>query len=412
MTPPRIVDFYGVLRVPKAASLEDIKDAYRQRAKELHPDRNKANDATARFQQLQEAYSVLGSPERRELYDKGDVAAAVDPATKATEVVFEPVACGACGCISAQPRFVQYDRVMSFIFISYRIRPAGVFCPSCASRRLFLNSLLTGSVGWIGVRGFFWSLEAMFRNATGGTMAPGLNAYILAKQAGYFMQQGRPDLASALASESADYFVKCRFGSDDYSLGKIGADYSASLLSHPQCKRVRVRNRWTGWSVPARYAAIGLAIPLTAWAVLFASSNTNSSPRQSYGGYTPAARPSEYQAAQAAPEPTYVNVPGSNGVTYRLLESDYERLKPQYDAIASQQAALSARQASLNSRRTGIEQARTMLTSAPQAEIDEFNQGVALWNADMEQLKADAALNDQQVAAYNQSLSVMDKPIR
>jgi hypothetical protein len=412
MIPPRLVDYYSILKVPKAATPEDIKDAYRQRAKELHPDKNKANDATARFQQLQEAYSVLGSPERRDLYDRGDVAAAVDPATKATEVVFEPVPCGACACISAQPRFVQYDMVLSFIFFSYRIRPAGVFCPSCASKRLFLNSLLTGSIGWLGVRGFFWSLEAMFRNASGGTMAPGLNAYILAKQAGYFMQQGRPDLASALASESSEYFRKCRFGSEDYSLGKLGDDYATSLLGHPQCKRVRVRNRWTGWSVPARYAAVGLAIPLTVWVVLFASSASSAAPQRSYGGYMPAAQASTYQAAQAAPEPAYVNVPGPNGITYRLLETDYQSLKPQYDEISAEQASLAARQNSLTTRRAAIEQARAGLTSATQTEIDDFNQTVNSWNADIQQLKSDSALNDQKVSAYNQSLSALDKPVR
>ena len=413
MTPPRLVDYYGVLRVPKTATAEDIKDAYRLRAKELHPDRNRANDATARFQQLQEAYSVLGSPERRALYDKGDVAAAIDPATKATEVVFEPVPCGACGCISAQPRFVQYDRVISVVFASYRIRPAGVFCPTCASKRLFLNSMVTGSVGWLGVWGFFWSIEAIFRNLTGGTMAPGLNAYILAKQAGYFMQQGRPDLASVLASESVGYFAKCRFGSEDYSLGKLGSDFSASLLGHPQCKRVRVRNRWTGWAVAARYAAVGLAIPVSVWAVMFASATTTPRSRQPYASYTaPAAQQSTYQPAQVAPAATYVSVPGPNGRTYRLLESDYLSIKPQYDAIAAQQAALSGRQAALTTRRAGLEQARSMLTDASQSAIDDFNRGVALWNADMEQIKADAALNDQQVEAYNQMLNAMDKSSR
>ena len=409
--PPRLVDYYGVLRVPKTATAAEIKDAYRLRAKELHPDKNRANDATVRFQQLQEAYSVLGSPERRALYDKGDVAAAVDPTTKATEVVLDPVPCGACGCISAQPRFVQYDRVISVIIASYRIRPAGVFCPTCASKRLFLNSLVTGSIGWLGVWGFFWSLEAIFRNLTGGTMAPGVNAYILGKQAGYFMQQGRPDLASALASESVGYFAKCRFGSEDYSLGKLGADFSSSLLGHPQCKRVRIRNRWTGWSVPARYAAVGLAIPVTIWACLFASAQT-STPQRSYGGYTSAAQPTGYQANQPSPVATYVNVPGPNGKSYRLLESDYLRIKPQYDAIVSQQADLSARQTSLTTRRDGLERERAGLVSATQDEIDQFNRDVASWNAEMQQLKANAALNDQQVESYYQSLSGLDKTFR
>lgn len=62
--------YYDILGVPRNASQDDIKRAYKQLAKKLHPDFNK-NDQNAndRFQEVQKAYDVLKDPEQRKLYD-------------------------------------------------------------------------------------------------------------------------------------------------------------------------------------------------------------------------------------------------------------------------------------------------------------------------------------------------------
>ena len=62
-------DFYGVLGVPKTASGEEIKGAYRKLAPQYHPDRNSSPEAEARFKEISEAYFVLSNPEKRRLYD-------------------------------------------------------------------------------------------------------------------------------------------------------------------------------------------------------------------------------------------------------------------------------------------------------------------------------------------------------
>ncbi|CAG9533980.1 unnamed protein product [Cercopithifilaria johnstoni] len=64
-------DFYKILKVPRDASLNQIKKAYRMLAKELHPDKQ-SNDPLAeeKFQDLGAAYEVLSNEEKRKIYDR------------------------------------------------------------------------------------------------------------------------------------------------------------------------------------------------------------------------------------------------------------------------------------------------------------------------------------------------------
>jgi molecular chaperone DnaJ len=65
-------DYYGVLGVPRGASKDEVKRAYRRLAKKYHPDLNKDNPKAAeeKFKQLSEAYEVLADDEKRKIYDQ------------------------------------------------------------------------------------------------------------------------------------------------------------------------------------------------------------------------------------------------------------------------------------------------------------------------------------------------------
>ena len=63
-------DYYETLGVSRTASDADIKKAYRKLAQKYHPDVSKERDAETRFKQINEAYEVLGDPEKRKRYDQ------------------------------------------------------------------------------------------------------------------------------------------------------------------------------------------------------------------------------------------------------------------------------------------------------------------------------------------------------
>ena len=66
----RYKDYYQVMGVPRTASQDEVKRAYRKLARKYHPDVSKEQDAEEKFKELQEAHEVLKDPEKRAAYDQ------------------------------------------------------------------------------------------------------------------------------------------------------------------------------------------------------------------------------------------------------------------------------------------------------------------------------------------------------
>ena len=72
-------DYYKILELDKTSSTEEIKKQYRRFAIKYHPDVSTEENSTQKFQEIQEAYTVLKDPEKKAAYDAG-----VDPFNAST----------------------------------------------------------------------------------------------------------------------------------------------------------------------------------------------------------------------------------------------------------------------------------------------------------------------------------------
>jgi DnaJ-class molecular chaperone len=72
-------DPYTVLGLPRSATEEDIRRAFRKLAKELHPDVNAGRNTEERFKTVVHAHDLLSNPEQRRRYDRGEIDANGEP---------------------------------------------------------------------------------------------------------------------------------------------------------------------------------------------------------------------------------------------------------------------------------------------------------------------------------------------
>jgi hypothetical protein len=194
--------YYAILGVAANADAGEIKATYRRKAMEIHPDRNKAANATEQFQLLNEAYGVLSDPVTRAQYDTMSIDSGPQASAEAKESP-EPMVCSCCGKVTAQPRYAIFFEIKSYIFQTTRSAIQGIFCSACAEKKAFKASAITWLFGWWGIPwGPIYSLQAIFTNMFGGKQPANINARLAAHQAWVFALLGKTDIARAIAFDA------------------------------------------------------------------------------------------------------------------------------------------------------------------------------------------------------------------
>lgn len=238
--------YYLVLGLTPSATAEEIRRAFRQKAKDLHPDRNPSADAKVLFQRVNEAHRVLSNEGTRARYDalrtdaedEGDAGSAGGASSysrRRPAAMIEPVIC-TCGTVSAQPRYVYFWKVTGLLVRTRRTRMEGIFCRNCADRTAVQASMHSWALGWWALpRGPVDTVEALFRNMMGGDMPAAENLQLLWRQANYFAQDGNLMLARACLEQAS------RFAKDPGDKARLQTFYRQ--LGRPE-KRQRLVDRW------------------------------------------------------------------------------------------------------------------------------------------------------------------------
>ena len=238
--------YYEVLGIHPSATAAEIKAAFRRRAMEYHPDRCALPNATALFQKINTAFSVLGNPESRAEYDTEPVAA--NPAKGATQGArrpsHEPVRCSVCNKVSAQPSYVIFYRVVGFLLATRRDGVQGIYCKKCAEKACFKATAYTWVLGWWGFPwGPIYTLSALFTNLVGGKRPATVNARILAHQAQYFADIREFDLARAIANEALKLALKLPPNKDNEAT-ELRAFLDAFIAALPSTRSLQLPSRW------------------------------------------------------------------------------------------------------------------------------------------------------------------------
>lgn len=247
--------YYAVLGLAPGAEASAIKAAYRERVKEVHPDRNSSAGAAEEFQRLSEAYQVLRDMVRRAEYDSACPSRPPGLADDDSSAPAVPLACGTCGKVTAQPRYVIFHRVKSYLLWAKRGRVEGIFCRDCADRAAVRASTATWAWGWWSPPGLVLTPLALLRNLLGGTKPARDNARLLLRQARAFLERGELDIARSLADQAV------RYARDPASLQRV-EDLRFSTAGSPG-RRLKDRWRIGGGAFVAQLMPL-LALPVVA----------------------------------------------------------------------------------------------------------------------------------------------------
>jgi curved DNA-binding protein CbpA len=189
-----VKDYYKILNIPRNASSAQVKRAYRDLIKRCHPDINPSQKAAEWTRELNEAYSVLSDVNAKASYDMDlKLEESDEGESKARETAKSQTSgdsrhpprpepnfhCEKCNRVDSSLRVSVLWRVGSAFVISQRSPAVKILCSKCRVKETLAANAYTAFLGWWSIPGFFWTLEALFKNAFGGEQPKENNAALL-----------------------------------------------------------------------------------------------------------------------------------------------------------------------------------------------------------------------------------------
>ena len=336
--------YYRILGVAPHASAADVKAAFRRKAQEYHPDRCKLPNATILFQQVNQAFSVLGDPESRARYDTSTVETTdtVRPGA-ARQAPPDPIRCSVCNKVSAQPRYVIFYRVYSLILMTRREAVQGIYCSTCAEKQCLKATAFTWTLGWWGFPwGPIYGLQAIFTNLMGGKRPTDINARVLAHQAWYFAATGQMDVARAVAEQALALALKAPPDKDGET-ARLRAQLDAFIASFPPGSQVpKLKETWSLGRRPF-FIQVGALIAVIGAVAFFVMqpdnqtyntmpgySSSGNSPTTPYQPYTPTPPPDPQSSASVVTSTPVSSSTTSLTVQQVLADKTAAPIKPPY----------------------------------------------------------------------------------
>jgi curved DNA-binding protein CbpA len=350
--------YYVALGVGDGASLDDIKTAFRTKAKKLHSDRNPSRVAAKQFHRIHEAYETLSDPVRRAAYDRGwrtvnggpnagsqppprqeppRAEASAHGRTESAEqprrepprterapdgAAVEQAAVCKCGTVTAQPRYIVFDMVLGRLSKVQRRGLGGVYCRVCADRTAVRASLITWLAGWWALPdGQRETVKAILSNMRGGRRSIERNARLLIRQARAFRARGEMELARGCAEQALSFAAN----------PGLRREVDSLLLTLSAFPARALKDRWARPGLASMIQALPLATIMGAVAMV----TTLSAPRSLSDMVATALRPAVEQPVVSMPVETraapagqvYAVVPDrvalrtGPGATFQVIET-------------------------------------------------------------------------------------------
>jgi len=254
---------YKALEVPPSATAEEIKSAYRKLAKETHPDTSE-NASSEKFHRISAAYEILSDPNQRAEYDSS---AYQTSAQEAKTRIIDPICCSRCEQVTAQPRYVVFFRVYSFIVFTTRRPVQGIFCASCAKKEGLKSSIITLLAGWWGAPwGPIYSIGSILSNGFGGKHERSADESMIWYNSLAFLSRGNLKLSYALAKQSTRTLNK--------DIARDATELAAQLeMAGVDPRQAKLKNPWrTSPLYGAGHFLMAFALPGALALSIFASS--------------------------------------------------------------------------------------------------------------------------------------------